>query len=310
LASPPAPSEDLLARATLRLDAERRARAASPEDVLATLEAGLPESHGGTDATAMASAWQQAVVQGRLRLVVSGPAARVRPLLAPGDAESRAGWPTEVRHPRAQPPTTDAARALAERLLERLGGRAAWAALATLESEALVEIPNSDDPIRLLQRTDLRRRCTYLLQSVGDASVAVVLCPDAAWSTRAGARTELPRDRGLELWSRQLRALPQVLHDLAADDSPLTATLTRDGALQLHGPESRWCRLELDAEGRPTALGYRPDGAERDTLIAYDNWEVTDGYHHPRRVHLVNQGVMHFVERFAPDAAFAEDPFR
>lgn len=175
-----------------------------------------------------------------------------------------------------------AAEALADKMLERLGGRSAWAALRNTINGSQQNRAGEPTVVYAVITMDFERPRFRIETSAQDLHLIRVIDGKDSWRLRrSGKIEEVPA----ELFAEDMRwyeaHLYRTIHRLAARDSAITPRVGADGRLEIlaNGQQILWFRL--DAEGEPYAFGAWDD----DIGGLSGPWDfVKDGIHHPRWV--------------------------
>ncbi|CAD5373227.1 conserved hypothetical protein [Rubrivivax sp. A210] len=169
--------------------------------------------------------------------------------------------------------------AQADKLLDAVGGRAAWARVANLLSDSQQNSPDEPRIVRSLTALDFRApRMRTETTAPGLHAVRVVDGERHWWYTRDGAVEPLPA-AVLEHDRRAWAAHPlRTLQRLAVRDPALTLKAGAAGRLEVHEGGRRLAWYALDARGEP--YGWGAYGDEAGTLCG--PWEAERrGIHHP-----------------------------
>ena len=148
-----------------------------------------------------------------------------------------------------------AAVAAAERLLEHVGGRSAWANARTVYVEERVFL-RSGDVAQLKVWRDLDTGNRRLERAGAAGRFAEWLSSGSGFEVRDGAARDLaPEELAMEL--QGLRQEPYAIYRrLARRDPELRAQLREDGALNIYdGGERLLCWFLLDGKGAPVSWG-------------------------------------------------------
>ena len=177
----------------------------------------------------------------------------------------------------------DQAGALAQRMLDRLGGSEAWAQLKNTVNGSQQNRAGDPTVVHAIISMDFERpRFRIETTAPGLYLLRVIDGPDNSWRIRrTGALEQVPPERYAEEMAWYQAHLYRTLHRIAAGDDALSLRMNTDGRLEVYTGDQRLVWFRLDAKAEPYAFG------------AYDNdlgsltgpWDfVRDGIHHPRWV--------------------------
>jgi hypothetical protein len=174
------------------------------------------------------------------------------------------------------------AQALTDRMLERLGGRDAWARLRNTINGSQQNRAGEPTVVYSIISMDFERP-RFRIETTGpDLHLIRVVDGEDSWRlSRAGQIEALPADRFEGDMSWYGAHVYRTIHRLAARDSALSVGLADDGRLQVFEGDRRLLWLRLDAKAEPYAFGFYDD--ENGSLSG--PWDViADGVHQPRWV--------------------------
>lgn len=175
-------------------------------------------------------------------------------------------------------PASDA-DALTDRMLQALGGRAAWAALRGTVNDSQQNRADPPNVIRAVIHMDFESPRFRIEMTGPDLDIVRVVDGDTGWRrTRDGRIEALPaelRDEDLRWFQGHVY---RTLHRLAQRDPALSVSIAADGRLQVHEAGKRIAWYRLDSRGEPYAYGAHDD----DTGSLFGPWEFEqDGIRHP-----------------------------
>ena len=178
----------------------------------------------------------------------------------------------------------DAARAeaLAEKMLDALGGRAAWAELRNTINGSQQNRAEEPTVVYAVITLDFERPRFRIETTAKDLHLIRVVDGDASWRLNLAGRIEdLPEDRYAGEMAWYAAHLYRTLHRVAARDAALSLSVGDDERLQVFAGEQRILWFSLDAKGEPYAFGTYDD----DVGSLSGPWDVVrEGIHHPRWV--------------------------
>jgi hypothetical protein len=176
----------------------------------------------------------------------------------------------------------DDAEALADKMLERLGGRAEWAALRNTVNGSHQNRAGEPTVVYSVIYMDFERPRFRIETTARDLHLIRVVDGDSSWRLNlAGNIEDLPADRyeGEMRWYGA--HIYRTIHRVAAGDPAMSVRLAEDGRLEIYENDQRLVWLRLDAKGEPYAFGFYDD--EVGSLCG--PWDVIrDGIRHPRWV--------------------------
>ena len=174
------------------------------------------------------------------------------------------------------------AQALAATMLNRLGGRAAWAGLKNTINGSQQNRATEPTVVYAILTMDFERP-RFRIETSGQAIHLIrVIDGDRSWRlNRAGDIEDLPDEKIAEDMAWYEAHLYRTIHRIAARDPSLKPGISDDGRLEVFSNQQRLLWFRLDAEGEPYAFGFRDD--EIGSLCG--PWDVVkEGIHHPRWV--------------------------
>lgn len=152
------------------------------------------------------------------------------------------------------------ADAVAERMLDALGGRAAWAALKTLVNDSCQYRIEAPTIVRTVISLDLQR-ARFRIETWGpDLHLIRVVDGDHHWRlSRAGIIEPVPDATlaGDRRW--YVGHVYRTIHRIAAKDPTISLGIGKDERLEVHESGARIAWFQLDARGEPYAFGGAED---------------------------------------------------
>lgn len=173
------------------------------------------------------------------------------------------------------------AEALAEKMLDRIGGRGGWAALKNTINGSQQNRESEPTVVYTVITVDFERPRFRIETTAQDLHlIRVIDGTDNNWRLRRSGRIEdVPGDLFAEDMAWYEAHLYRTIHRIAARDPALALGIAADGRLEVLSGEKRLLWLKLDARGEPYAFGVYDD--EIGSLTG--PWDfVKDGIHHPR----------------------------
>ena len=172
------------------------------------------------------------------------------------------------------------AEVLAERMLERLGGRTAWASLRNTINGSQQNRAGEPTVVYAVITMDFERPRFRIETTAQDLHLVRVIDGKNSWRLRGTGKIEdVPEalfNGDMEWYGAHLY---RTIHRVASRDSELSLGLGADGRLEIHSGGKRLMWLKLDAKGEPYAFGARDD----DVGSLSGPWDfIQDGIHHPR----------------------------
>lgn len=173
------------------------------------------------------------------------------------------------------------ADALADRMLERLGGRAAWAGLKNTINGSQQNRADEPTVVYAVITMDFERPRFRIETTAQDLHLIRVIDGDNSWRLRrSGSIEEVPAELYADDMAWYAAHLYRTIHRVAARD-PALSVAAGDDRLEIFAGEQRILWFKLDAKAEPYAFGAYDD----DTGSLSGPWDfVKDGIHHPRWV--------------------------
>jgi hypothetical protein len=175
-----------------------------------------------------------------------------------------------------------AARELADKMIERLGGRDAWAGLRNTINGSQQNRAGEPTVVYAVITMDFEQPRFRIETTAQDLHLIRVIDGENSWRLRRSGKIEdVPED----LFAGEMKwygaHLYRTIHRIAARDPALSLGLGSDGRLEIFANGERILWFRLDAKGEPYAFGAWDD--EVGGLSG--PWDfIKDGIHHPRWV--------------------------
>jgi hypothetical protein len=175
-----------------------------------------------------------------------------------------------------------AANAMAERMLEAIGGRAAWAALRNTINGSQQNRAGEPTVVHAVITMDFEKPRFRIETTARDLHLVRVINGDQSWRLRrSGAVEDVPPDLLDDDLAWYAAHLYRTIHRMAVRDPAFSLRINDKQRLEIHADNARVLWFELDAKGEPYAFGTRDD----DVGSLTGPWDfVQDGIHHPRWV--------------------------
>lgn len=172
------------------------------------------------------------------------------------------------------------AEALADKMLERLGGRAAWASLKNTINGSQQNRAGEPTVVYSVITMDFERPRFRIETTAQDLHLIRVIDGDDSWRLRMNGNIEgVPADRFDEEMRWYGAHLYRTIHRIAARDPALSLGLGEGGRLEVFDGDQRIMWLRLDAKAEPYSFGFY----DNDVGSLSGPWDfVRDGIHHPR----------------------------
>ena len=174
------------------------------------------------------------------------------------------------------------AETLAERMLERLGGRAAWAGLRNTINGSQQNRAGEPTVVYAVITMDFERPRFRIETTAQDLHLIRVIDGENSWRLRGSGNIEdVPEALFADDMKWYEAHLYRTIHRVAARDPLLSLDIGADGRLEIAADGRRILWFRLDAKGEPYAFGAWDD----DVGALSGPWDfVKDGIHHPRWV--------------------------
>ncbi len=171
---------------------------------------------------------------------------------------------------------------LAEKMLERLGGRAAWATLRNTINGSQQNRAGEPTVVYAVITMDFEKPRFRIETTAQDLHLIRVIDQKNSWRLRrSGEIEDVPEDLLAGDMKWYAAHLYRTIHRVAARDPALSLGIGANGRLEIIADGSRILWFDLDAKGEPYAFGAWDD--EVGSLSG--PWDfIKDGIHHPRWV--------------------------
>lgn len=171
------------------------------------------------------------------------------------------------------------AEAMADKMLNALGGRAAWAAVTSTTNDSQQNRPVDPTVVRAVIWLDFKsRRFRIETRAPGFHAIRVVE-GDKGWRKKNdGTIEDIPADLMAEDQTWYDAHVYRSIHRIAANDPAFSYRLGTDGRLEVWEAGKRLIWFKLDAKGEPFAFGPR----DNDIGTLSGPWEFeASGIKHP-----------------------------
>lgn len=171
---------------------------------------------------------------------------------------------------------------LASKMLERLGGRTAWASLKNTINGSQQNRAGEPTVVYAVITMDFEQPRFRIETTAQDLHLIRVINGKDSWRLRRSGKIE---DVPGKLYEDDMgwyeAHLYRTIHRVAARDPELSLGIGVDGRLEIFSGGDRILWFKLDAKGEPFAFGSRND----DIGTLCGPWDfIKDGIHHPRWV--------------------------
>lgn len=171
------------------------------------------------------------------------------------------------------------AEAAADRMLNALGGRRAWAALTTLVNDSQQNRVEEPTVVRAVISLDVTQPRFRIETTAPDLHLIRVVDGERNWRlSREGKIEPVPQATltGDARW--YAGHVYRTIHRIAKRDASIRLALAADARLEVYEGPARVAWFKLDARGEPYAFGSHDD--DKGSLSG--PWNVLqDGIHHP-----------------------------
>lgn len=200
-----------------------------------------------------------------------------------------------------------AAEAMAERMLQAIGGRQTWAAVTNTINGSQQNRASEPTVVHSVITMDFEKPRFRIETTTRDLHLIRVIDGDNSWRLRrSGAVEDVPADLFDEDRKWYAAHLYRTIHRVAARDPEVSLRINERQRLEVHTDEGRLLWFELDAKGEPYAFGSWED--EVGSLTG--PWDfVKDGVHHPRWVSSADGTWRAAVESLTINAPLSEQVF-
>jgi len=174
------------------------------------------------------------------------------------------------------------AEALADKMLERLGGRSNWAGLSNTINGSQQNRAGEPTVVYAVITMDFEQPRFRIETTAQDLHLIRVIDGEKSWRLRRSGKIEdVPDNLFTDDMNWYAAHLYRTIHRVAARDASLSLGLAGDGRLEISSEGNRILWFKLDAKGEPYAFGVGDD----DVGSLSGPWDfVKDGIHHPRWV--------------------------
>ena len=175
-----------------------------------------------------------------------------------------------------------AAEEMAERMLQAIGGREAWAAVRNTINGSQQNRAGEPTVVYAVITMDFEEPRFRIETTANGLHLIRVINGDKSWRLRrSGAIEAVPSDLFYEDQKWYAAHLYRTIHRVAARDPEISLRINDKRRLEIYSDDARLLWFELDAKGEPYAFGTWED--EVGSLTG--PWDfVQDGIHHPRWV--------------------------
>lgn len=172
------------------------------------------------------------------------------------------------------------AGALADMMLERLGGRAAWAGLRNTINGSQQNRTGEPTVVYAVITMDFEQPRFRIETTAQDLHLIRVIDGRNSWRLRRSGNIEdVPEDLFASEMEWYAAHLYRTIHRVAARDASLSLKTGADSRLEIFNQGKRVLWFKLDVRGEPFAFGFGND----DVGSLCGPWDfVKDGIHHPR----------------------------
>ena len=176
----------------------------------------------------------------------------------------------------------NAAEAMAEKMLNAIGGREAWASVKNTINGSQQNRAGEPTVVYAVITMDFEEPRFRIETTAQDLHLIRVINGDRSWRLRrSGAIEDVPPDLFRDDMTWYAAHLYRTIHRMAARDPGISVQINEKQRLEIYADGQRLLWFELDAKGEPYAFGSWED--EVGSLSG--PWDfVQDGIHHPRWV--------------------------
>ncbi len=203
--------------------------------------------------------------------------------------------------------SSEAAERMAEKMLNAIGGREAWAALTNTVNGSQQNRAGEPTVVYAVITMDFEKPRFRIETTARDLRVVRVIDGERHWRlTREGRIEDLPEDLlAADLqWYRT--HLYRTIHRLAARDPAISVRVDEQGRLEVFEGEKRLRWFALDAKGEPYAFGT----GDSEVGSLSGPWDfVEDGIHHPRWVSNADGSWRAAIKALTINVPLSEDLF-
>ena len=178
--------------------------------------------------------------------------------------------------------TAAAAEQMAERMLNAIGGREAWAELKNTINGSQQNRVSEPTVVYAVITMDFEKPRFRIETTAPGLHLIRVINDDEHWRLRgSGAIEDVPPDLLEEDRQWYAAHLYRTIHRMAGRDPAISLRINDQNRLEILDSGKRLLWFQLDAKGEPYAFGSR----DNDVGSLSGPWDfVQDGIHHPRWV--------------------------
>ncbi|NND00037.1 MAG: hypothetical protein HKN85_07635 [Gammaproteobacteria bacterium] len=168
---------------------------------------------------------------------------------------------------------------LAEKMLDRIGGRSAWAGLKNTINGSQQNRTGEPTVVYAVITMDFEKPRFRIETTAQNLHLIRVIDGEGSWRlTRSGEIEDVPESLFKEELDWYASHLYRTIHRIAARDPALSLKIGSDGRLEIFKDKKRLKWFKLDAKGEPYAFGT----GDNDVGSLSGPWDfVKDGIHHP-----------------------------
>ena len=200
-----------------------------------------------------------------------------------------------------------AAEVMAEKMLQAIGGRQAWAAVRNTINGSQQNRASEPTVVYAVITMDFDTPRFRIETTARDLHLVRVINGDNSWRLRrSGAVEDVPHDLFNEDQKWYAAHLYRTIHRVAARDPEISLRINEQQRLEIYADEGRLLWIQLDAKGEPYAFGSWED--EVGSLTG--PWDfVKEGIHHPRWVSSADGSWRAAVTSLAVNVPLSEQMF-
>jgi hypothetical protein len=171
------------------------------------------------------------------------------------------------------------AEQLAEKMLDRLGGRSVWSNLKNTINGSTQNRKQEPTVVYSIITMDFESARFRIDTTAEDVNLVRVVNGESSWKIGWGGEVEdLPADRFQEEMRWYEAHVYRTIHRIAARDPLISLALADENRLEVYNGKTRLLWLKLDDKAEPYAFGFWND----DTGSLSGPWDVVkNGIHHP-----------------------------
>ncbi len=173
----------------------------------------------------------------------------------------------------------EAAEQMAEKMLNAIGGREAWAGIRNTINGSQQNRAGEPTVVYAVITMDFEQPRFRIETTAQDLHLIRVINGDRSWRLRgSGAIEDVPESLFNDDMKWYAAHLYRTIHRVAARDPAITVRVNDQERLEIHANDQRLLWFALDAKGEPYAFGSWDD----DVGSLSGPWDfVKDGIHHP-----------------------------